>query len=161
LTWIPFLLAGIVIGRLILNSKFTVGLSASVGAIMALIGYGTSWFLVHATALMAQQLVIYRQLDPSFATASDEELLDKFGTLAYANFGVTDANDARNLLFAANHSGSITEIIGGIGFVLLVLAALALIERYAAPALAPFSTLGKMPLTYYVAHVIGFLVLML
>ena len=161
LTWIPFLLAGIVIGRLILNSKFTVGLSASVGAIMALIGYGTSWFLVHATDLMSQHLVIYRQLDPSFANASDEELLDKFGTLAYANFGVTDTNDARNLLFAANHSGSITEIIGGIGFVLLVLAALALIERYAAPVLAPFSTLGKMPLTYYVAHVIGFLVLML
>lgn len=161
LTWIPFLLAGIVIGRLVLNSKFTVGLSASVGAFMALIGYGTSWFLVHATDLMSQHLVIYRQLDPSFATASDEELLDKFGTLAYANFGVTDTNDARNLLFAAHHSGSITEIIGGIGFTLLVLTGLALLERYAAPVLAPFRTLGKMPLTYYVAHVIGFLVLML
>ena len=43
---------------------------------------------------------------------------------------------------------------------MLVLTGLALLERYAAPLLAPFKTMGKTPLTYYVAHVIGFLVLM-
>lgn len=161
LTWIPFLLAGIIIGRLILNSAFTARVSATAGALLALIGYGTSWVLVHFTDLMSQRIAVYRQLDPSLANASDEELMDQFSTLAYANFGVTDINDARNLLLAANHSGSITEIIGGIGFTLLVLSVLSLLERYAAPVLAPFRTLGKMPLTYYVAHVIGFLVLMI
>ena len=161
LTWIPFLLAGIIIGRLILNSRFTARVSATAGALLALIGYGTSWALVHFTDFMSQRIAVYRQFDPSLANASDEELMDQFGTIAYTNFGVTDTNDARSLLLAAHHSGSITEIIGGIGFTLLVLTVLALFERFAAPVLAPFKTLGKMPLTYYVAHVIGFLVLIL
>ena len=62
---------------------------------------------------------------------------------------------------AAHHLGSIPEIIGGTGFTLLVLTGLALLERYAAPLLAPFKTMGKTPLTYYVAHVVGFLMLMI
>nr|WP_257721517.1 DUF418 domain-containing protein [Corynebacterium stationis] len=54
-----------------------------------------------------------------------------------------------------------TEIICGTGFTLLVLTGLALLERYASPLLAPFKTMGKTPLTYYVAYVVGFLVLMI
>ena len=86
LTWIPFLLAGIIIGRSILNYKFAARVSATAGA----------------DRLRHQQ-----------------------------------------------------------GFTSLVLTGLALLERFAAPVLAPFKTLGKMPLTYYVAHVVGFLVLMI
>jgi len=86
LTWIPFLLAGIIIGRSILNYKFAARVSATAGA----------------DRLRHQQ-----------------------------------------------------------GFTSLVLTGLALLERYAAPLLAPFKTMGKTPLTYYVAHVVGFLVLMI
>lgn len=160
-TWIPFLLAGIVIGRLIVNGAFTALLSAITGGILALVGYGTSWVLQATTDIMTSRIDVFREVDPSLANASEEELQDLFGNVAYSNFGVTDVNDTRSLLLAAHHSGSITEIIGGIGFVLLLLAGLSLIERYASPALAPLNNLGKMPLTYYVGHIIGFLALML
>jgi len=133
LTRIPLLLAGINIGRLILNSAFTARISATSGALLALIGYGTNWALVHFTDFMAQRIAVYRQFDPSLAHAPDEELMDQFGTVAYANFGVTDTNEARSLLLAAHHSGSITELIGGIGFTLLVLTGVALFEQLRCP----------------------------
>lgn len=161
LTWIPFLLAGIVIGRLILNSTFTIRMAATCGAVLAIVGYGTSFILVTVTDFMAERISVFRQIDPALEKATDEELMKQFGTIAYSDFGVTNLNDMRSLLFSASHSGSITEIIGGIGFVLLVLAALSFIEKFAAPALVPFRNLGKMPLTYYVGHIIGFLVLAL
>lgn len=160
LTWIPFLLAGIVIGRLILDSTFTTRLAAIWGVVLVVVGYGTSFVLVTVTDFMSERISVFRGMDPALADATDDQLMDQFGTMAYTDLGVTNLNDARSLLFAASHSGSIMEIIGGIGFVLLVLAALSLIEHFAAPVLIPFSTLGKMPLTYYVGHIIGFLVLL-
>lgn len=160
LTWIPFLLAGIVIGRLILNSTFTTRLAATWGVALAVVGYGTSFGLVTVTDFMSERISVFRGIDPALADATDDQLMDQFGTMAYTDLGVTNLNDVRSLLFAASHSGSITEIIGGIGFVLLVLAVLSLIKRFAAPVLTPFSNLGKMPLTYYVGHIIGFLVLL-
>lgn len=159
LTWIPFLLAGIVIGRLILDSAFTSRLAAIWGAALAIVGYGISFLLVTFTNYLSERISVFRGMDPSLAEATDDQLMEQFGTIAYSDFGVTSINDPRSLIFASSHSGSITEIIGGIGFVLLVLALLSLIERFAAPVLAPLSTLGKMPLTYYVGHIIGFLVL--
>src|SRR5699024_1543598 len=62
---------------------------------------------------------------------------------------------------AAHHLGSISEIIGGTGFSLLVLSALALLERYSPPLLSSFKTMCTTPLTYYVAHVVVFLMLMI
>lgn len=160
LTWIPFLLAGIVIGRLIPNSTFTTRLAAIWGVVLVVMGYGTSFVLVTVTDFMPERISVFRRMDPALADATDDQLMDQFGTMAYTDLGVTNLNDARSLLFAASHSGSIMEIIGGIGFVLLVLAALSFIEHFGAPVLIPFSTLGKMPLTYYVGHIIGFLVLL-
>lgn len=159
LTWIPFLLAGIIIGRLFLNSTFTTRLAAIWGTVLVFVGYGASFLLVNISDFLSQRISVFREMDPSLAEATDAQLMEQFGKIAYSDFGVTSINDPRSLLFASSHSGSITEIIGGIGFVLLVLAVLSLVERFAGPLLAPFSTLGKMPLTYYVGHIIGFMAL--
>ena len=161
LTWIPFLLAGIVIGRLIVSGTFTARLSATAGLILAIVGYGTSWVLTNVTDVMSGRIAPYREFDPALAHASDEKLLDIYGAIVYADFGVTNINDPKSLLLASHHSGSITEIIGGIGFALLLLAGLSLLERVAAPVLVPVNNLGRMALTYYVAHIVGFLAVVL
>lgn len=75
LTWIPLLLDGIIIVRLVLNSAFTARISTTSSALLALIGYGTNRVLVHFTDFMAQRIAVYRQFDQSLAHAPDEELI--------------------------------------------------------------------------------------
>ncbi|MEY8577194.1 hypothetical protein AALI21_02655 [Corynebacteriaceae bacterium 6-324] len=105
LTWIPFLLAGIVIGRLILNSTFTTRVAAIWGVALAVVGYGTSFVLVTVTDFMSERISVFRGIDPALADATDDQLMDQFGSLAYTDLGVTNLNDVRSLLFAAS-SGS-------------------------------------------------------
>ncbi|GAA1196645.1 putative membrane protein YeiB [Kitasatospora gansuensis] len=129
-TWMPFVIAGMAVGRLDLGSAAVRRRLAGLGLALAANGYGLSWLLLRAT--------------------SGPDTPAETGTVPIAN--------PAGLLIASPHSGTTFEILGGTGVALLVVAGcLALLDALPAVRrlLAPVIAVGTMSLTVYVGHVIG------
>ncbi|GAA0698891.1 heparan-alpha-glucosaminide N-acetyltransferase domain-containing protein [Kitasatospora atroaurantiaca] len=125
-TWMPYVLAGMALGRLDLAAGAVRRRLAAVGAGLAVLGYGTSWIALRV--LGAEQ-------------PSEGE-----GTVAI--------DDPVGLLGAAPHTGSTFEILGNLGCAGLVLVACgALAERFGPRAAAPLATVGAVSLSAYVGHI--------
>lgn len=154
LTWIPFMLAGIVLGRLLTAAKPRLGAIFSVGAVLAVISYGTSLFVRFGTSYNADAQARFDQYRAS--TADNPHLAGEVPEYSWmmTGEGKTRLDDIRNLLVAIPHSGSITEILGGIGLTAMLLVAMAMLWRVAGKYLAPLAKLGRAALTYYVGHII-------
>lgn len=150
LTFLPFFLGGMAVAHAILRWRQAWVWLAVLGVGLAALGQLIShWFLAQTDFVER-----YSQFHPEGAAAT-EFLLNEA-------FGVTPLDTWAWLLIYVPHSGSITEIVAGLGTSLAVIG-LSLILCRMAPVLAvtwPLRALGRIPLSAYVAHIlfIGLLV---
>ncbi|GAA2688009.1 heparan-alpha-glucosaminide N-acetyltransferase domain-containing protein [Actinosynnema pretiosum subsp. pretiosum] len=124
-TWMPFVLAGMALGRLDLTTPAIRTRLAFAGPALVVAGYGGSWLALGAVG----------------------------GAEALAGDGPVDGDAAVWLLVAFPHSGTTFEITGALGVAVTTLvAALVVAERWPRWA-RPVTTAGTMPLTLCVLHV--------
>jgi uncharacterized membrane protein YeiB len=129
--WVAFVLAGLALGRLDLESAAVRARLAGAGAAAAVLGYGGGWA---STQLLADGV-------PSRGPAA-----------GFA--GPVGEWDAAWLTGAEPHSGTPFELVGSWGFAALVIAgALVLADRL--PALtAPLRAVGALALSVYSGHIV-------
>ncbi|WUI01449.1 DUF418 domain-containing protein [Spirillospora sp. NBC_00431] len=142
LTYMPFLIAGMALGRLDLTSAAVRVRLAALGGALAALGYGGSW-------------LAFRLLPgPMAATGAPAAW--------WSDADGDPTGEAAWLLAAAPHSETTPSAIAGTGTALLVItAALTAVDRL--PPLrrlaAPLIAVGTMSLTAYAAHIIALLAL--
>ncbi|MGW0893085.1 heparan-alpha-glucosaminide N-acetyltransferase domain-containing protein [Saccharopolyspora sp. NPDC002578] len=142
LTWLPFVLAGMALGRLDLRAVR--GRLVLVGGGLALLGYGGSWLAMHVFGGRDRVLEL-------FGGALPPEIVD--ATLA-TGFGAVPTTDPIYLLSAGAHSGSPVEIIGATGVAVLVIG-LCLLAESAGALLLPIASVGALALTSYAGHIVA------
>jgi hypothetical protein len=145
LTWVPYVLAGVVIGRLDLRSPATAGKLATVGA-----GAVAVAFLV-SDALVARPGV-RGELIRTFDGAGWRGDLD--ATLAHGLYGVTPTDSAWWLAVRAPHSGTTFDLLATIGSSCLVLAVCLLLGRALPRVCSVLFGAGAMTLTLYSLHIV-------
>ncbi|MCX2732725.1 heparan-alpha-glucosaminide N-acetyltransferase domain-containing protein [Saccharopolyspora sp. NFXS83] len=141
LTWIPFVLAGMALGRLELRAVR--GRIAVIGAGLALLGYGGSWLAM--TVFGGRDRVV-----ELMGGALPPEMVDM---LLSTGFGAVPTTDPVFLLSAGAHSGSPFEIIGATGSALLVVGVCLFVERTG--VLLPVASVGALALTAYAGHIVA------
>ncbi|MEU6127999.1 DUF418 domain-containing protein [Saccharopolyspora sp. NPDC047091] len=140
LTWLPFVLAGMALGRIDLRAAR--GRVALLGAGLALVGYGGSWLAMNVFGAREQVLA-------SFGGAVPPELVD---VLLSRGFGAVGTGSPFLLFSAGAHSGSPFEVVGATGAALLVIGLCMLVER--ARVLTPIAAVGSLALTAYAGHIV-------
>lgn len=145
LTWMPFVLAGLAIGRLDLRSTVVRTRMLGTGVGLAVLGYGGSWLALHVFGGL-------RALEPTLARL--RPLAAKMGSsplelVQESNFGVVPANNLANLLLSAPHSGTPFEIVGSAGCAIAVLALCLFVGQRLRGVLAPLAAVGALALTAY------------
>ncbi|MBE8478366.1 DUF418 domain-containing protein [Streptomyces justiciae] len=142
LTWLPFVISGMALGRLDLSSGAVQRRLAAVGAALTVAAYGMSLLLAGKGALrsMAED-----GSSSSGGSGSGSMPLD----------GSFPEMPASTLLTAGPHSGTTFDIIGSVGVAILVIVGatvamerLPRLRRLAKPVIA----VGTMSLTAYVGH---------
>ncbi|MFE2517853.1 DUF418 domain-containing protein [Streptomyces mirabilis] len=146
LTWLPFVIAGMAVGRLDLARPGIRATVALLGSGLALLGYGGSW--------VALNLVPGAQAAVS-ATADGGSAASAWWSDAVGD-PTTSTPDW--LLVAAPHSQTTWSILGNTGVGLVIIAAClfatdrsARLRRLAAPVIA----VGSVSLTAYVGHILA------
>ncbi|GAA4884960.1 DUF418 domain-containing protein [Saccharopolyspora cebuensis] len=142
LTWIPFLLVGMALGRLDLRAVR--GRLVLVGTALGLVGYGGSWLVMHVFGGYERIAAVYAGIMPP-------ELLPM---VLSSSYGTVPTMDPVLLLTAGAHSGTPFEIIGGTGVALAIIGLCLLAERLRV-VLAPVASVGAMALTAYVGHLLA------
>ncbi|ASU81292.1 hypothetical protein CDG81_19650 [Actinopolyspora erythraea] len=141
LTWLPFLVAGMALGRLGLRgirSRLVM-----IGAGLALLGYGVSWLAMNVLGGFERLVALYEGTIPPRALES----------LLASSLGTVPTKDPVYLLSAGAHSGTPFEIIGATGAALAVIGLCLLAERPHA-VLFPLASVGALALTCYVGHLL-------
>jgi hypothetical protein len=155
LTWVPFVVAGMAVGRLDLGARAVRMRLAVTGASLAVLAYGGSALVLHGG--LGDRLLAAAGGDPGLLRAA-----------MHAETGVTPTADPAWLLTAAPHSGSWPDVLGCLGVSLLALAVLLpLGDRLAASPVrssvvrsvpravgAAAAAAGSMVLSVYVAHLL-------
>lgn len=140
--WMVFVLAGLALGRLRVDTTETAVIALGSGVGLAVIGYG---------------LGAVGSLIGISAESADSGWTEE-GWAGYPQ-AVADADPLGSVLasiFAVEpHSGGIAEIIGSGGFAICVIAVCLLLAGPARWLLLPFGALGSMPLSAYSLHVIS------
>ncbi|OBY06418.1 hypothetical protein BAE36_14685, partial [Rhizobium leguminosarum bv. trifolii] len=132
MTWVPFVIAGMAIARLSLNTQamhWRLGLE---GVALAVLGYGGSWLALRLLPVPA----VFR------------EPLDSWWYL----------DSPWSLLVAAPHSETTFSILGNTGCAMIVLAACWLAMDglpHLRKLVWPIIAVGSMSLTAYVLHIVG------
>ncbi len=161
LTWMPFVLAGLAVGRMDLSSTRVRARLATAGAILIAIGYGVSAVLL--TGGVAARIMA--GLDP----VAGADAMQQFARIFFLERGVTDTGSWWWLVVPAPHSGSWADVIGCLGVCALLLAALlplgdavqraagarSRVKRAVGAAGAAIATLGTMVLSVYAAHIVA------
>lgn len=142
LTWMPFLLVGMALGRMDLRAV-RIRLIA-IGAGLAVIGYGASWLAMNVFGG-------FDRLVAQFGGQFPPELLR---VVLNAGYGTVPTTDPVYLLQAGPHSGTPFEIIGSGGVAIAVLGLCLLAERLPR-VLAPVASIGALSLTAYVGHLLA------
>ncbi|MFJ9742932.1 DUF418 domain-containing protein [Streptomyces sp. NPDC101166] len=147
LTWMPFVIAGMALGRLDLSSGTVQRRLAALGAGLTVTAYGMSLLLAGKDALRS-----LAEDGPS-SGGSGAMPLDS-GSLPMDGEAFPDM-PASSLLAAGPHSGTTFDIIGSVGVAILVIVGataamdhLPRLRRLAKPVIA----VGTMSLTAYVGH---------
>ncbi len=147
LTWMPFLLLGMALGRLDLRSAGVRLLTG--GALGALAGYGGSWLALDVLggrdALLASVAPVADRLG-----VPAELALQLLGGSA---LGTVATTTPAWLLAATPHSGSPFDVVGAAGGAVAVLGLCLLAARRAGPLLAPLTATGSLALTLYAGHI--------
>ncbi|MFB9903184.1 DUF418 domain-containing protein [Allokutzneria oryzae] len=142
LTWLPFLLAGMAVGRLDLHAVR--GQLVRIGAALAVLGYGASWLAMNAFGALAH-------LKSTLPPGVPPEVLD---VVLESNYGAVPTTDPVWLLTAGAHSGTSFEIIGATGVALAVIGICVWADRLRV-LLTPLSSVGALALTAYVGHLLA------
>ncbi|MGW0726040.1 DUF418 domain-containing protein [Streptomyces mirabilis] len=146
LTWLPFVIAGMAVGRLDLTRPGIRAKVALLGSALALLGYGGSWLALNLVP--GAQAAVSATTDGGAAAS------------AWWSDAVGDPTTSTPdwLLVAAPHSQTTWSILGNTGVGLVIIAAclfatdrLARLRRLAAPVIA----VGSVSLTAYVGHIIA------
>ena len=147
LTWTAYLLAGLGIGRLALRTMRVQRAVLLAGAALAAGAWLASWWLLHAGGGL-QEL--------EAAGAAGTPLADRAVEIAVTTsfYGTTPTSTWWWLAVAAPHSGSPFDLLHTIGTSAVVIGAMLLLARVAAPVLVPFAAIGSMTLTLYTLHVV-------
>lgn len=144
ITWIPFVIAGMALGRLDLSATAVQWRLAALGPALIVLAYGTSLVLAGTDALKS----LAESGPSSFDSGSNPSGSGSF------EFHRT----ASDLLTASPHSGTTFDIIGslGVAITVIVCATVAMerlprLRRLATPVIA----VGTMSLTAYVGHFVA------
>ncbi len=153
LTWMPFLLAGMALGRVDLTGTRTRLRTGVIGAVAAVAGYGGSWFLTRwlgITELTAGGPADAAMDGPEPAVPSGPGMSGQWRAS-----GVVETDTPLRLLGSTEHTGTTFEILGSTGVAItLVVLLLAATERW--PRVwRPVAAVGTMGLTVYTLHVVA------
>jgi uncharacterized membrane protein YeiB len=146
LTWVTYLLAGLAVGRLVLDRPATGRLLALTGAGLALVGWLAATLCVRWAG---GERALGMLIDPGAYIANrGDHLLDE------TFFGTTPTESWWFLGVMAPHSGAIPDLVHTTGTALLVIGvALILVPRDRA-GLLPLAAAGSMTLTLYAGHAV-------
>lgn len=165
ITWMTFVVTGMTLGRLDLNSGAVQRRLAVVGPAMIAFGYGVSWLALRLTG-GAQEIKAQLAAMKDSGAMKDPGAMGDAG-LAEGAFdmpvgGELWGPDTWGLLAAEPHSGSTFDLIGSLGIAITVLLSLTVamarlpwLRRLATPVIA----VGTMSLTIYVGHILVILAL--
>ncbi|WP_344020685.1 DUF418 domain-containing protein [Streptomyces luteireticuli] len=142
ITWVPFVIAGMTVGRLDLARTAVRVRLAVAGVCLAVVGHGGSWLALRFVPGAARALADVAGPGAASAWWSDSAGYPTYDTPAW-------------LLAASPHSETTLSIVGGTGVAIAVLAlclmAVDTVPRLRAPA-RPVIAVGSMSLTAYVLH---------
>lgn len=145
LTWVPYVLVGLLIGRTDLTTDRTAGLLAAVGATAAAL----SWLV--SDALLAQPDV-RAELVRTFTGAGWQG--DLGTTLAHGLYGVTPTGSPWWLAVRAPHTGTTFDVLMTAGSAALLLAGCLVVGRRARRVCSVVFGAGAMTFTLYTLHVV-------
>jgi len=145
LTWVPYLLVGLLIGRTDLTSGRTAGLLATVGGTAVAL----SWLV--SDSLLARPQV-RADLTRTFTGAGWEG--DLATTLAHGLYGVTPTGSPWWLAVRAPHTGTAFDLLMTAGSAAVVLAGCLVLGRLAPRTCAVVFGAGAMTFTLYTLHVV-------
>ncbi|MBP2369501.1 heparan-alpha-glucosaminide N-acetyltransferase domain-containing protein [Pseudonocardia parietis] len=149
LTWMPFLLLGMAIGRLDLRA--CAGRLLAGGLAGATIGYGGSWL---AMDVLGGRQALLRAVEPMSAVLGmpPAGVLEIVGAGSY---GTVPTTTPTWLLTAIPHSGSPFDVVGASGIAVAVLALCLLAARALGGLLEPLAATGALALTLYTGHIVA------
>jgi hypothetical protein len=144
ITWIPYVVAGMALGRLDLAIGTVQRRLAALGPALVVLAYGTSRLLVGKDALRS--------------LAEDGPSSGGSGSMPLDSGSFEPQLSASSLLTASRHSGTTFDIIGSLGVAITVIVCarvamerLPWLRRLAKPVIA----VGTMSLTAYVGHFVA------
>ncbi|GLU48458.1 hypothetical protein [Nocardiopsis ansamitocini] len=149
ITWMPFVLAGLAIGRLDLRSVRVRWLLVVSGFAVAGAAYGVSWLAMNVLG-GAERLA--GGFDPLMGAAYGPAGLEE---VLYEGFGGTvPTTDWVWLLTGAPHSGTPVEVFGSGGLAVAVLGVCLLVAQRLGVLVYPLMAVGALALTTYVGHIL-------
>ncbi|MEV6772700.1 DUF418 domain-containing protein [Nocardia sp. NPDC051030] len=155
LTWMPFVLAGMALGRLDIRSLWWVQV-AGAGALLTVLGYGGSWLMQNPFGGRAQLIAQLRQTltesgdpDDVLRQVNLGEIVDSVG------FGAVPTGNWWWLTVDSPHSGTPFEVIGSTGVAFLVIGVLLAITPRAVIPLRSLISAGSCALTLYIGQVVA------
>ncbi|UFS94988.1 DUF418 domain-containing protein [Nocardia huaxiensis] len=154
LTWMPFVLAGMALGRWGIRAARPLPVIVT-GAGLALLGYGGSWLLQHPGGGRAQLLDL---LTSALATNGGTDI-DAGQIIDAGSFGAVSTTSWWWLTVATPHSGTPFEIVGAIGVAFLVIGVLLAVVPRAETALRPLIYAGSCALSLYILQAVAVSVL--
>ncbi|MFC5748245.1 DUF418 domain-containing protein [Actinomadura rugatobispora] len=145
MTWMPYIVSGMALGRLDLQAARVRHRLAALGAALALVGYGTSYLVYHAFPAVREALATsgwYESGPPTWWQGPES--------------GTVDTSTPALLLVAAPHSGTSFEVIGNTGVAIAVIAGAFTVLQWsrAHRLLHPLIAAGTMSLTLYTVQII-------
>ncbi|WP_081830559.1 heparan-alpha-glucosaminide N-acetyltransferase domain-containing protein [Rhodococcus sp. UNC363MFTsu5.1] len=154
LTWVPFLLAGMAIGRWGLRRERAGAVLVAVGSALAVLGLGGSWVALN---LFGGRNALVAYLD-EVMPGEGAQMLPFM--LRSSSFGVVGTDPWQWMLTSSPHSGTVFEIVGSGGIAIAVLGLSLLAGGIAPRILTPLAALGSMPLTIYAGHIVALALLL-
>ncbi|MGK4579452.1 DUF418 domain-containing protein [Kitasatospora sp. HPMI-4] len=136
LTWMPFVLAGMALGRLGLTDARVHSRLAATGAVLICLGYGGSWLACR---------FVSAPVGTDWLNGPED--------------GTVDIADPAGLFTAAPHSGTTFEIFGALGVALIIVVGCTALLAWRPSAgtrlpVAPVAAVGALSLSAYVGHIV-------
>ncbi|GAA4614917.1 heparan-alpha-glucosaminide N-acetyltransferase domain-containing protein [Saccharopolyspora hordei] len=148
ITWMPFVFAGLAVGRLDLRSTAVRLRLLVTGVVLTVVGAGGSWLALHVFGGVRALQPVLDRLAPIAAQVGEDplDLLQQLG------FGVAPTTTPATLLLNAPHTGTPFEIVTSTGAALAVLALCLVAGDHLRVLLAPLAAVGALALTVYVVQ---------
>lgn len=149
ITWMPFVLAGLTIGRLDLHATRVRWTLVGLGTGLAVLAYGTSWLVLDVLGGTER-----------LAASENPETGAAFGqagltALRYEGLpGTAPPTDWLWLFASTPHSGTPVEVYGSGGVAIAVLGLCLLVSDRLRWLLYPVASVGALALTAYVGHIL-------